>query len=181
MPVTLATSWNSSKTTRVRKPPDSSSFSGRSSRAWSAGSGSVWGLDPGADPERAERETDPRALEEGVDGLAERTFQVARVGPLDPDRDIRDGENAIEIDHHRDETLLALAVVEHASQQTRLPELARRVQANVVTAYCPGQELLRLLVPVDDVRRRNRTRVEERVGVRDHGEHRITSSSVPLN
>ena len=133
---TFVMSWNSSSTISARKPPPSSSRSGRSSSACSAGSGSRARveLQPGADPERAEREPEAGALEELLDPRARLALQLPRVGALEADRDVGDREDAVEVDEDRDHPLLPLAVAEHAPQQARLAVLPRRVEAHVVAA-----------------------------------------------
>ena len=126
-------------------------------------------LEPGADPERAEREAEARALQELLDPAARLPLQLPRVGALEADRDVGDREDAVEVDEDRDQTLLPLAVAEDAAQQARLAVLPRRVEAHVVAADRGRQQLARLVVPVDDVVGRERVRVDERVDVRDHG------------
>ena len=96
-------------------------------------------------------------------------LQLPRVGALEADRDVGDREDAVEVDHDRDQALLPLAVAEHAPEQARLAVLARRVEPHVVPADRRREQPLRLLVAVDDVVRRERARVDEGVDVRDHG------------
>ena len=64
---------------------------------------------------------------------------------------------------------LPLAVTEHAPEQARLAVLAGRVEPHVVPADRGREQPLCLLVAVDDVVRRERPRVDERVDVGDHG------------
>ena len=174
---TFTMSWNSSNTISARWPPPSPSRSGRSSSEWSAGSGSTprVELELRADPERAEREAEPGALEELVDARPDRALELLRVGALDPHGDVGDREHAVEVDHDRDQPLLALAVAEHAPEQARLAELARRVEPDVVAADRLPEQLRGLLVAVDDLVGRDRPRVDERVDVGDHGPERIAA------
>ncbi len=133
-------------------------------------------LEPGADPERAERETEPGALQELLDPAAHLALQLPRVGALEADRDVGDREDAVEVDEDRDQALLPLAVAEDTAQQARLAVLPRRVEAHVVPSDRGGQESHRLVVPVDDVVGRERMRVDERVDVRDHGANKAYHS-----
>ena len=91
-------------------------------------------LDAGADAVGAERQSEPRALEQLVDACAERALELARVRTLEADRDVGDGHDAVEVDKDRDEALLILAVAERALEQARLAVLPRREQTDNVAA-----------------------------------------------
>ena len=130
-------------------------------------------LEAGADPERAEREPDAGALEERLDPRAELALELLRVRPLEPHRDVGDRGDAVEVDEDRDQPLVALAVVERLLEEARLAVLARRVEADVVAADRVLQEPAHLVLAVDDVLRRDGTRVDERVDIRDHASHRL--------
>src|SRR6185503_16788723 len=153
-------SWNSSKTTSARNPPDASRRNGRSSRAWSA---RRIDLEPRADSEGAEREPDPRALEKRLDPPAQLAAEVLRIRPLEPHGHVCDRRHAVEVDEHSDQALAPLAVVERACEEARLAVLARRVEPDVVAADGVLQEVGDLGVPVDDLLGRHRARVDERV------------------
>src|SRR5207247_11334399 len=108
-------------------------------------------LEPGADPERAERETEPGALQELLDARADLPLQLPRIGTLEPDGGVRDREHAVQVDEDRDQAFVALAVPEDAPEEARLPVLPRPVQPDVMPADRCGQQLSRLVVPVDDI------------------------------
>ena len=126
-------------------------------------------LQPRADPERAEREAEPGALQELLDPRARLPLQLPRVRALEPDRDVRHREHAVEVDEDRDHPLLALRVPEHAAEQARLAVLPRRVEPDEVAADRRGEQPLRLVVAVDHVVGRDRVGVDEGVDVGDHG------------
>ena len=65
---------------------------------------------------------------------------------LEPDRDVRDGRDPVQVDEHRDEPLVALAVVQRPLEQARLPVLARGVEPDVVAADGVPEELPHLVV-----------------------------------
>src|SRR5262249_36124039 len=133
-------------------------------------------LDPGADPERPEREAEAGALEELLDPGADRALQVPRVGPLEADRDVGDREHAVEVDRDGDEPLVALRIAEHAVQEARLPILAGGVESDVVPADRLLEQLGGLGIAVEDVLGRNRARVDEGVDVGDHRPLSMTGS-----
>ena len=134
-------------------------------------------LKPRADPERAEREPEARLLEELLDAAPDRAPQLLRVCALEADGHVGERDDAVQVDEHRHEPLLLLAVRENSPEQARLAVLARRVQPDVVAADRVLQQVLRLLVAVDDLLGRDRPRVDERVDVGDHGSRRIPVGS----
>ena len=91
-------------------------------------------LEPRADPERAERKPDARALEERLDAPAQLAAEVLRIGALEPHGHVRDRRHPVEVDEDADQALAALPVVESPSEQARLAVLARRVEPDVVAA-----------------------------------------------
>ena len=121
-----------------------------------------------ADPERREREAEAGSLQELLDSRADAAAKLRRVCALEPDGDVRKGQDAEEVDEDRDHPLAAFRLLEHAPQQARLPVLPWRVQPDVVPADGRAQQLGRLRVPVDQVLGRDRPRVDERIGVGDH-------------
>ena len=137
-------------------------------------------MEAGADPERAEREAEARALQELLDPCPHLPLQLPRVGALEADRDVGDREDAVEVDEDRDQAFLPLAVTEHPPEQARLAVLSGRVEPHVVPADRGREQPLCLLVTVDDVVRRERPRVDERVDVGDHGAE-SAYHSVPEN
>src|SRR4029079_2901857 len=130
-------------------------------------------LESRTDAEGAEREADPRALDERLHLPAQVAAEVLRVGPLEPDGHVRDRCHAVEVDEHADQAFAALAVVESACEEARLAVLARRVEPDVVAADGVTQEVGDLGVPVDDVPGRHRAREEQRVDVHDHASRRL--------
>ena len=134
-------------------------------------------LKPRADPERAEREPKARLLEELLDAAPDRAPQLLRVCTLEADGHIGERDDAVQVNEHRHEPLLLLAVRENSPEQARLAVLARRVEPDVVAADRVLQQVLRLLVAVDDLLGRDRPRVDERVDVGDHGSRRIPVGS----
>ena len=121
-----------------------------------------------ADAERGQREAEAGSLQELLDPRPDTAAQLRRVRALQPDGDVRQGQDAEEIDEDRDHSLAAFRLLQHAAQQARLAVLARRVEPDVVPADRRAQQLGRLVVPVDQVFRWDRPRVDERVGVGDH-------------
>ena len=130
-------------------------------------------LDAGADPVHAEREPDAGALQELVDARPHRALQVARVGPFEPNGHVGDRGDPVEVDEHRDQPLLPLAVGEHPAQQARLAVLPRRIEPDVVAADRVREQRAGLVVPVDDLVGRERMRVDEGVDVRQHSSNRL--------
>ena len=126
-------------------------------------------LQPRADPERAEREAEPGALQELLDPRTRLPLQLPRVRALEPDCDVGHREDAVEVDQDRDHPFLALGVAQHAPEQAGLAVLPRRVEPHVVPADGGGEQALRLLVAVDHVVGRDRVGVDEGVDVGDHG------------
>ena len=116
----------------------------------------------------AEREPEPRALEEFLDPRAQLALELSRVRPLDPHGHVRDREHAVQIDQNRDQALAALAVPQHSPEQARLAVFARCHETDEVAADGPLQQLVRFLVPVDHLVGRDRTRVHEGVDVGNH-------------
>src|SRR5690242_1091948 len=90
------------------------------------------------------------------------------VRPLEPHGHVRERHDAVQVDEHRDQSLLALSVPEGARGAARLPVLARRIAARVVPADGVCEELGRLTVAVDDLVGPERMRVDERVDVHLH-------------
>ena len=121
--------------------------------------GSTWMR--GADAVGAERQAEPGPLEQLVDTGAERALELAGVRALEADGDVGDGHDAVEVDEDRDEALLLLAVAERALEQARLAVFPRREQTDVVSADGGTEELVRLLVAVEQLLRRDRARVNE--------------------
>src|SRR5205085_10746283 len=121
-----------------------------------------------ADAESAEREAETRALQERLDLRLERTLQRVRVRPLEPDRDVGDRDDPVEVDDDRDQALPPLPVPQRTLEEAGLAVLPWRVQADEMAADDLGEELFRLLVPVDHVLGIDRVRVDERVDVGDH-------------
>ena len=99
---------------------------------------------------------------------ADRALQVPRVGALEPHRDVGQRDDPVEVDEHRHQPLLPLAVSERALEQARLAVLARRVEPHVVAPDGVDEQLAGLALAVDDVVRRERMGVDERVDVGDH-------------
>ena len=64
-------------------------------------------LEPRADPEGAEREAEARALQELLDPRANLPLQLPGVGALEPDGDVGEREDAVEVDEDRDQPLAA--------------------------------------------------------------------------
>ena len=128
-----------------------------------------------ADPEGAEREPDPGPLEECLDALAEIALELLRVRALEPDRDVGDGGDAVQVDEHRNESLVPLAVVQCPLEQARLAVLARGIEPDVVAADGAPEELPHVLVAIDDVLGRHGARVDERIDVVDHCARQTTS------
>ena len=94
---------------------------------------------------------------------------MLRVRTLEADRHVGERVDAVEVDEHGDQPLLPLGIPERALQQRRLSVLPRCVQADVVAPDCLLEELVRLRVAIEDVVRRDRAGVDERVDVDDHG------------
>jgi len=115
-------------------------------------------LEPGADPERSEREADARSLQERLDAGAELALQLLRIGALEPHGHVRDRGDAVEVDEDGDEALLALPVVQRLLEEARLPVLPRRVEADVMAADGVVEEAAHLGLAIDDVLRRDRPR-----------------------
>ncbi len=130
-------------------------------------------LEPRADAERAERQADARPLQECLDASPDLALQLLRVRTLEPHRDVRDRRHPIEVDEDRDQPLVPLTVVEGELEQARLPVLAGCVEPDVVAPDDVPQERAHLLLTVDDVLRRDRVRVDERVDVFDHAPNRL--------
>src|SRR4029077_8746140 len=86
-------------------------------------------LEPSADPERAERQAETRLLEEVLDARADRAAELLRVRALESHGAAGERDDAVEVDEHRKEPLLPLAVGEGPPEQARLAVLARRVEA----------------------------------------------------
>ena len=124
-------------------------------------------LEAGADPEGAERQADTRPLEESLDPGAQLALELLRVRPLEPDGHVGDRGDPIEIDEDRDQSLVALAVVERLLEEAGLPVLARRVEADVVAADRVPEQPPHLVLAIDDVLRRDGARVDEGVDVDD--------------
>src|SRR5207302_4077411 len=95
-------------------------------------------------------------------------LQGGRVGPREPERDRGDRDNPGEVDDDRDQAPPPLPVPQRTLEQAGLAVLPRRVQADEMAADHLGEELFRLLVPVDHVLGIDRVRVDERVDVSDH-------------
>ncbi len=55
-----------------------------------------------ADAERAERQPDPRPLEERLDASPQLALQLLRIRALEPDGDVADRRDAVEVDEHGD-------------------------------------------------------------------------------
>jgi hypothetical protein len=134
-------------------------------------------LELGADAEGAEREPDPRPLEERLHPPPEVAFQLLRVRALEPHRDVADRRDAVEVDEHGDEPFGALPVVQGALEEARLAVLAGRVEPHVVAADDVPEELPHLVLAVDDVLGRDRPRVDERIDVDDHAPVKLPDSS----
>ena len=130
-----------------------------------------------ADAERAERQADPRSLQERLDASPELALQLLRVCALEPDRDVADRRDAVEVDEHGHEPFGALAVVQRALEEARLAVLPGRVEPDVVAADGVPEELPHLVLAIDDVLGGNRSRVDERIDVHDHAPVRLPESS----
>ena len=85
--------------------------------------------------------------------------------PLEPDRDVRNRGDAVQVDDDRDQPLSLLAIAQRAHQQACLAVFAGCEQAHVVSADGVLEQRLGLAVPVDDVLGSERVRVDERVCV----------------
>src|SRR5207237_3252183 len=98
----------------------------------------------------------------------DRALEMPRVRALEPDRDVGDRDDPVEVDADRDQALVALAVAKDAVEKTRLAVLPRRVEADVVAADGVLEQPGGLGVAVEAVLGRDRSGVDEGVDVRDH-------------
>ena len=125
-------------------------------------------LQPRADAERTEREADAGLLQEVLDPRSNRALQLPGVRALEPDRDVGQGDDPIEIDEDGNQPLPLLALLQRPSEQARLAVLARCVETHVVASHDTAKQLLRLAVSIDDVLRRHRAGVHEGIHIADH-------------
>ena len=107
-------------------------------------------------------------MQEVLDPGAHRALEMPGVRALEADRDVGDREDAVQVDEHRDQALVALGVPEHAVEEAGLAVLPRRVEPHVVAADRFREQLGGLGVTIEDVLRGDRARVDEGVDVRDH-------------
>ena len=76
-----------------------------------------------ADAESREREAEPRPLQEVLDPAADAPAKLGCVCALEPDGDVRQRQDAEEVDEDRGHPLAPLRLPEHATQELVLPYL----------------------------------------------------------